>query len=144
MSVTVISVTIMSATQRPAARIAARQRGSVTFQSTRHGPVAVRASSSSSRSTHSSPWPTSRITHGNPAMACTQMAVAMPCPHGLMPIPVGEMSGSSGPGLVQRATGSKPPVPSAACQAEVNSGKGMNKVRSVRKRNSPRRGKSVR
>ncbi len=138
----VISVLVCSAVQTAAAARAARARGRVTRSSTRQGGADSKASSSSSGSTQRSPWPTSRITQGSDAWACTHTAEPSPWPHGdqSRPLPVV----SAGRAGFQKASGSRPPVPRIACQPEAKSGRGMKSVSRTRKRNNRRPGRSVR
>src|SRR5262249_5001471 len=58
--------------------------------------------------------------------------------------PVGDTSGSLGAGGLQKVAGSQPPLPSAACQPDANSGSGTKSVRRATKRKRPRKGRSGR
>ena len=115
------------------------RRGRETRSSTRHGPAAVTASSSNAGSTASNPCPTSNITQGNPVRAWIQMAETSPWPHGLqtMPLPPTVDSRTG----FHNAVGHRPPLPRMACQADANSGNGMNRVSRISARSVRRHGK---
>ncbi len=138
MSVMVISVAVWRPTHSAAAATAAPARRSVTRSRTRRRPAAVRASSSRSRSTQRSPWPTTRITHGSPAAAWTQTAEPTPWPHGAQTPPGAVALAAPGRGGFHHGSGSQPVEPSTDCHPDANSGNGTNTASSVRKRNSPR------